>query len=270
MTFNWFTFFAQIVNFVILIALLYRFLYGPILRAMAEREEKLAARFREAEAAQERAEAEGERFNELRVELDAARQQLQDDAAAEAADMRKRLLAEARDEVDALSTRWFAGVEREKTTFLQAIRERIGEEVVDVARRTLADLGDVRLEAQIAAEFTRRLLNLSAQDRRALIVSGGGFEEDVIIRSTFPLPDETRQQLIQALQQLLMMEEGTDGSMRYSRVEEIGVRFEQTADLICGVELVVHDRRIAWSVEDYLAALEEDLLDAAEMEAEYA
>jgi F-type H+-transporting ATPase subunit b len=269
MTFNWFTFFAQIVNFVILIALLYRFLYGPILRAMAEREEKLAARFREAETARERAEAEGERFNELRIELDAARQQLLDDAAAEAADTRKRLLAEAREEVDALSTRWFAGVEREKSAFLQAIRERIGEEVVDVARRTLADLGDLRLEEQIAAEFTRRLLNLSAQDRRALIVSGGGFEEDVIIRSTFPLPDGTRRQLIQALQQLLMMEEEVDG-MRYNQIEEIGVRFEQTDALICGVELVVHDRRIAWSVEDYLATLEDDLLDAAEMEAEYA
>ena len=38
---NWFTVFAQIVNFIILIYLLKRFLYGPIIRAMEEREKKM-------------------------------------------------------------------------------------------------------------------------------------------------------------------------------------------------------------------------------------
>ena len=54
----------------------------------------------------------------------------------------------------------------------------------------------------------------------------------------------------------------------YSNIEEIGVRFEHAEHLICGVELLVRDRRVAWSVDDYLATLDEDLLDAGAMKAE--
>ncbi len=269
MSFDWFTFFAQIVNFVILIGLLRHFLYGPILSAMAAREEKLAARFKEAELAQQRAQEEATLFQRKRVELDAARQALLDDAIAEATDARKRMLADAREEVDTLSARWFAGVEREKAAFLQVVRERIGVEVVDVARCALADLGDAELEDQIVSSFARRLLNMSASDRHALIVSGAAFEEDVIVRSTLDLSDEGRQEIVRALQQLLVLEaQGND--VDYSHIEEIGVRFERADNLICGVELLVRDRRVAWSIEDYLATLNEDLLDAVVLESELA
>ncbi len=49
MLINWFTVLAQIVNFLILVYLLKRFLYGPIIRAMQEREKKIARRLQDAE-----------------------------------------------------------------------------------------------------------------------------------------------------------------------------------------------------------------------------
>jgi F-type H+-transporting ATPase subunit b len=267
MSFDWFTFFAQIVNFVILIALLQRVLYGPILNAMRAREERLAARFKAAELARQQAEEEAALFHERRSDLEAKQQQLLDDAAKEAADARKRMMAESRQEVDRLSARWFDALEHEKEAFLQEVRERIGAEVVEVARQTLADLGDVQLEEQVAKSFARRLLHLSAADRHALIVSGAAFEEDVVIRSTFDLSDRARQEIVQALQQLLVLEAQGNG-VDYSHIEEIGVRFEHADDLICGIDLIVRDRRVAWSVDDYLTALGDDLLDVAGLEAE--
>jgi len=44
MEINWFTVIAQIVNFLILVWLLKRFLYKPVLKAIAEREQKIASR----------------------------------------------------------------------------------------------------------------------------------------------------------------------------------------------------------------------------------
>ncbi len=41
---DWFTVVAQIINFLILVALLKRFLYGPIIRAMDRREAEIASR----------------------------------------------------------------------------------------------------------------------------------------------------------------------------------------------------------------------------------
>ena len=46
---DWFVFLAQIFNFLLLMYLLKRFLFGRIIKAMDDREAKIAARFQEAE-----------------------------------------------------------------------------------------------------------------------------------------------------------------------------------------------------------------------------
>ena len=47
---DWLTVVAQIVNFLVLVYLLKRFLYGPILQAMDDRQAGIAARLQEADA----------------------------------------------------------------------------------------------------------------------------------------------------------------------------------------------------------------------------
>ena len=55
MLINWFTVLAQAVNFLLLIYLLKRFLYGPILKAMNAREKRISDRLNDAEAARQKA-----------------------------------------------------------------------------------------------------------------------------------------------------------------------------------------------------------------------
>ena len=76
MLINWFTVAAQIVNFLILAVLLKRFLYGPIVRAMAAREERIASEM--AVAAQKRREAEQEEaaITQKMQEIQAQRQEM--------------------------------------------------------------------------------------------------------------------------------------------------------------------------------------------------
>ena len=57
MTIDWLTVGAQVLNFLVLVYLLKRFLYGPVVRAMARREEAIAERQREAQQRKEDAEA---------------------------------------------------------------------------------------------------------------------------------------------------------------------------------------------------------------------
>jgi len=58
MQINWFTVIAQIINFFILVWLLKRFLYKPILKAIDEREKKIASQLEDANAKEEKAEKE--------------------------------------------------------------------------------------------------------------------------------------------------------------------------------------------------------------------
>jgi F-type H+-transporting ATPase subunit b len=49
MQINWFTVIAQVINFLLLVWLLKRFLYKPILKAIDEREGKIASQIKDAE-----------------------------------------------------------------------------------------------------------------------------------------------------------------------------------------------------------------------------
>ena len=62
MLIDWFTVIAQIINFLVLVALLKRFLYGRIIKAMDQREEKIAFRLADAERKRNEAEQEAQAY----------------------------------------------------------------------------------------------------------------------------------------------------------------------------------------------------------------
>ncbi|MEZ4640979.1 MAG: hypothetical protein R2856_39490 [Caldilineaceae bacterium] len=69
MLIDWFTVIAQIINFVVLLLLLRRFLYGPIIRAMDEREHHIAEELAAAECKQQQAEQEARHYRQERTEF---------------------------------------------------------------------------------------------------------------------------------------------------------------------------------------------------------
>ena len=62
MQINWFTVIAQILNFLILVWLLKRFLYKPILNAIDEREKKIASQLKDADNRESMAKKEQDEF----------------------------------------------------------------------------------------------------------------------------------------------------------------------------------------------------------------
>ena len=126
MLINWFTVAAQIVNFLILVALLKRFLYGPIVRAMAAREERIAAEM--AEAPQKRQEAEQEEAcptPEDAGNRGAAPGDAGPGRAPRRRPIRQKLFDQARQEVAQIRQKWAESLKREKDTFLQNLKQRL-------------------------------------------------------------------------------------------------------------------------------------------------
>ena len=76
MLIDWFTVIAQIVNFLILVWLLQRFLYRPILDAIDAREKRIAAALTEAEANKEEAQKERDAFQHQNEEFSRQRASL--------------------------------------------------------------------------------------------------------------------------------------------------------------------------------------------------
>ena len=105
MLIDWFTVGAQALNFLILVWLLKRFLYKPILHAIDAREKRIAAELADADAKRAEAEKARDEFQRKNEEFDRQRAALLSQATDEANAERQRLLDEARKAADALGAK---------------------------------------------------------------------------------------------------------------------------------------------------------------------
>ncbi|MFP3903523.1 MAG: F0F1 ATP synthase subunit B [Armatimonadota bacterium] len=160
---DWFTFVAQIINFLVLVWLLKHFLYGPIINAMETREERIASRLREAEKKIADAEEAERRYHEQVREIEQRREEMLQNAEKEAQQRREELLEEVRREVEQAEERWHRAAQREREIFLQELQERVGRETIGVIRRILADLADDELERLIITRFAERLTDVDEE-----------------------------------------------------------------------------------------------------------
>ena len=112
MLIDWFTVIAQVVNFLVLVALLKYLLFDRITRAMDEREQKIGSAFQEAEQAKKRAQEATDRYQLMIEEMHASQRTILAEAKDEADALRQELLKNARVEVDERKSRWCESLER--------------------------------------------------------------------------------------------------------------------------------------------------------------
>jgi len=247
---NWFTFIAQIVNFLILVALLKHFLYGRIIRAMDKRERTIASTIEGASAEREKAKEEFQKYLEEKKELDERREALLGEAEREADRKRRELTEAAREEVAKLSAGWKEALAKEKDSFLEDLRHRTAKQVYATARKALSDLADADLEERIILGFVRRIQKVDRKTRDEIAESLKGSENELVINSSFEIPDEQRQQLSRAI--------------RENIADNAKLVFQRSPDIICGIEMRTRARKIAWSIADYLDVQQENFFSNLE------
>ena len=140
MLIDWFTVGAQALNFIILVWLLKRFLYKPILNAIDAREKRIAAELADADAKKAEAKQERDEFQHKNEEFDQQRAALLSKATDDANAERQRLLDDARKAADALSAKRLEALRSDANNLNQAIRRRTEQEVFAIARKALTDL----------------------------------------------------------------------------------------------------------------------------------
>lgn len=246
MPIDWFTVTAQALNFVVLVWLLKRFLYGPILRAIDAREKRVADEL--ADAAQKQAQALQERddFARRNADFDHARDAQLAQVHTQAAQEHRRLLEQARTDASAWSAKRQTSLRAEAAQQGQAIREQVQQEVFAIARKTLQDLASEALEHRVCVLFAERLRQLDAEQRDALVSALGAGDAQLQIRSAFVLAQPQREALEAALHATL----GRDLP---------GVQYSCSPDLVSGIELRGGGHKIEWNIGEYLDAMEHNV-----------
>ena len=243
MLIDWFTVAAQMLNFMILIWLMKRFLYKPILNAIDAREKKIAAQLADAEAKKAEARSERDEFQRKNEAFEEKRAVLLSQATDEAKAEGQRLMEEARKAADAMSAKRQETLRRDAHNLNQALMLRTGQEVFAIARRTLTDLAGASLEERMSEVFCRHIRELDSETKAHLAGPITTVAEPAKVRSAFELPEDQRRTIQQALNETFSA--------------DIRVRFEIEPELVSGIELVTGGQKVAWSIADYLTALED-------------
>ena len=241
MLIDWFTIAAQALNFLILVWLMKRYLYQPILRAIDSREQLIARELKDADTKSADAQKEREAFEHKNQVFDKHHAALMSKATDEAKAEGQRILEEARKAVDALSAKRAETLIQEAHTLNKTLIGRVQQEVFAIARKALADLAGASLEERMGAVFIGRLGALDAKAKAELAEALETAAEPALVRSAFDLPAAQRAAILKAL-----------GELSHAKIQ---VRFETAPDLISGIDLTANGRKIAWSIADYLTSL---------------
>jgi F-type H+-transporting ATPase subunit b len=242
MLIDWFTVLAQVVNFLILVWLLKRFLYRPILDAIDAREKRIAKELADADAKKAEAQKERDEFQHKNEAFEQQRAALLVKATDEAKAERQRLLDEARQAADALAAKRQEALRSEQQNLSEALSRRTREEVFAIARKALADLASTSLEERMGAVFARRLREMDGKAKAGLGETLKAASAPGLVRSAFDLPAEQRTLIQKAINETFSA--------------DIRLRFETAPELVSGIELATDGQKVGWSVTDYLASLE--------------
>lgn len=250
MLIDWFTVVAQIINFLVLVALLKRFLWGRLVHAIDEREKRVADRLSSAEETKKQAEQQMEQIRSQKLELNQKRDLMIAEAKRDADALKNEMMQEVREAVRQQESKWHEDLEHERANFLNVVRRRAATEILGVVRRALADLASSDVQHCAIEAFLDKLRTVDVAALRDL--SNG----ELAVRSAQEIPGETREKIQKVLQERL-------GAA-------VRLKFERAAEMSWGIELRGKGRRIGWNPESYLDSLQENLKDALERRAEEA
>ncbi|THH36914.1 F0F1 ATP synthase subunit B [Aliishimia ponticola] len=236
MSIDWITVAAQLANFLVLVWLLKRFLYRPILDGIDAREAEITARMEVAARAKEEASrAETEYRNQLAALQ--SEQASASEAERRAAQKEKdALLSEARERIERERAAWATHRDDETRNFVTKLHRAGGQALLELTRKAVFDLADETLEARIAAHLAGQIETMDGNLKKA-----AGSAPDAVVLSRAPLDPSIQQEIRAVLQ---------------DRFDGIAVRFDTDATQSPGLALRVGGAQLAWTVDTYIDDLD--------------
>lgn len=231
MSIDWVTVVAQIANFLLLVWLLKRFLYRPILDGIDAREAAIAQRMAQAGEAQKKAEAAEAAYlqqqAQLRQDQDAKLKQVLEATQ----DQRDTLLAQARAKLEQEQQDWRNHLKQERQQFTARL-QRAGEDtLLELTRKALHDLADETLEAAIVRHVSARLKPMAQE-----LAGAAGESTEAVATTRAPLPEAAQVQMRADVEKLL---------------PHIALQFVIDPQQAHGLVLRVGGAQIDWTIDSY-------------------
>ncbi|MEO7524151.1 MAG: hypothetical protein ABIT58_08660 [Ferruginibacter sp.] len=245
MKINWFTVIAQVINFLILVWLLKKFLYTPILKAVSEREKKITDQINDADNKKSEAQKEQEDFRKKNEDIDRQKKSLLQKAIAEADAEKQKLIEEAKAAANVLRLNLDKATKDKQQQSNGEITRKIQKQVFAIARNALTDIASISLEEQSVNKFIERIKELKNDEKTQFLSAFKLSGEIVLVKSAFELLEKQKENITEAVSEIL-------------NTKTI-LQFKTAPEVISGIELSTKGYKIAWSFSAYVNALEKNV-----------
>jgi F-type H+-transporting ATPase subunit b len=236
MRIDWWTLALQTVNVLILIWILARFFFRPIMNIVTKRQEEANKLLAAAAHARQDADEARADAGKARAKIADEQERLIAEARNTAKIEKQYLLAQTSDEIAKLRSETAATIARERAAAEEAIINRASELAVAIAQRLLARFADQNVFHTFVNEICREVRALSPEIRESL-ASAAATAHPIEIVTAAPLSDEETQHVGTALKEALGI--------------ELPFMFQVDPAVIGGIELKCHNTiiRNSWRAD---------------------
>ncbi len=239
MQIDWWTFIAQIINLVILLFLLRRFLYLPVLKAVEARQKLIKGELKKAADAHREAERISADYQKQIKKIESRRQEILQQTQIEAENLRSKLTAAAEEQYKKSQAEWQRRLVAEQKTLNAAIQQLIVEHFIGFSNKALRQMADISLNNLVIERFMHELQSLSAARQKQLAAD---FKHKKVL--TVQTAPELEAQQQQKVGEFLLRQLQLPPTTR--------IDFTLNPDLICGIAVQSEEQAISWNLADYL------------------
>jgi F-type H+-transporting ATPase subunit b len=221
--FSWSTFVVEIVNFLILIWLLTRFFYQPVMRTIATREQRIKDELTKAQEAQSQATGMMHRYEARLADWEAEKAKLREQFDAELGSAQAKREAEFKSHLEGERRQAEAAEQARERDDRRRLWQQAAGDATRFASRLLSRLASPAVEQGLVATALDDLRSLPDSARTTLTGAANG-KASAIVTTRFPLDDKQRAGLIETLESVL-------GN------RTIAVSFKQDVALVAGLRI---------------------------------
>ncbi len=236
MSIDWIIVAAQIGNFLVLLWLLKRFLFRPILDGIDAREAEIAARMQNAVRAREESEAVEAEYRAKLETLEERHSELTDSRRRQAQEQADGLVKEARKRLEQERQTWRSQMDQDTRRFTDGLHQAGARALLSTTRKALLDLADAELEETMARHLAGQARAMAPEIRAAVGQGRAG-----VLTSQAPLSEASKAAFSESLASVL---------------PDTQLTFATDASQSPGVVLRMGGAELSWTIDTYLDGLD--------------
>jgi F-type H+-transporting ATPase subunit b len=242
MNINWFEIIAQMINFFILLFLLQKLFYKPVIKAMNDRQQRLMDNQKKSEEKMKKAAELIETYNQNLAELEKEKDRQLEMAKQQAQEKKEALIAAYREEAEQKRSDYLKEVDEEQERFIHDLGAALGNNAVKIAEHILGSFSEEKLSEKVFDSFIKKVEDIDEDTLKEDIESK---DERIILISSEELSDEQKEILEKVL------------TKKLDTFKEISYEVEE--ELIQGYELKLETLTVHTNVRKYLEEAEKNI-----------